>query len=482
MPVVDLPYRDSSGTTGKKHAGGASEGYTRRVCEAFENWQFDDLPDNVVQTVKLFVLDTLGVIGGAAAAPGIETLNKRLTSWEIDGPSTGLVGKWRASPPTAALANGAAAHALDFDDMHDPARVHAYCVNLPAMLAVAEERAGTSGKDFLTALATGVEFHARMGLACYDSLGRGWHPTMVLGLPSATLGVGRLLGLSGEKLVNAFGIGCHQSSGTRQPMFDGDLSKRLGPGFAARSAVLAGYLALDGLTGSVHALEGEAGYFHMYEGDEAIPDLVFDGLGEQWEILNYSMKPYPCCRCTHNLIFLGIELRNSGIAVGDIESVDLFLGRTNWLIVGQQPYQAERDSVVHAQFNAAYCFARAVVDGKVDLKSFHRPQITDPEVAGLASRVRILEDATYPPTAMEPARIKVKLKDGGSITKDRDVMKGSPGDPMSEAEAVDKFCSCLDLGLGVDQAASRRFADMILNLEKVSNVSDLVAAFPDRSV
>lgn len=177
--------------SGKPDAASAEplEGYSLRLCEALAAWRYEDLPPEVVRTVKLFVLDTLGVIGGAANAPGIPELNRRLVQWERDGAATGLIGKHRYSPPSAALANGAAAHALEFDDMHDEARVHAYCVVLPATLASAEAVGGVGGQRFLLAVAAGAELDARLGLTCFNSLGMGWHPTMTLGVFDSFNGV-----------------------------------------------------------------------------------------------------------------------------------------------------------------------------------------------------------------------------------------------------------------------------------------------------
>src|SRR5262245_23603310 len=117
-----------------------------RLCRHVAGWRFEDLPTEVVRTSKHLLLDTIGVMAGAADAPGIKTLNSRLSHWEPSGSATGLIGKHRYSPPTAALANGAAAHALDFDDQHDPARSHASCVMVPTLLATAEDMGGISGR------------------------------------------------------------------------------------------------------------------------------------------------------------------------------------------------------------------------------------------------------------------------------------------------------------------------------------------------
>jgi len=454
-----------------------ADGYSRRICAAFENWEFSRLPGEVVHRIKLFVLDTLGVIGAAANAEGIAALNRQLASWEKTGPSTALIGKWTASPPTVALANGAAAHALDFDDNHDPARVHSYAVILPAALAAAEAQGGVSGRRFIAALACGVELQCRLGLAAPRSLSRGWHPTTVLGTMGAAATVGALLGLRGEPLVHAIGLAFHQAAGTRQALNDGAHAKRLGPGFSARSAVQAAYLAAAGLTGPTRFLEGEAGYFHLYERDDVEPARVLEKLWEHWDLLTHSMKPYPCCRCTHNAIAIGIALKDQGLAADAIESVDIGMGQTNWQVVGA-PYEVDRDSPVHAQFNACYCFAAALVHGRVGLDTFQRPQILDPGMASLAAKSRVNVDDRIDASAMSPTRVIVKLRDGSSIERFLEFMKGSPEDPMSDAEARDKFAACLTSGLHAGPEPIERLGEAALGLEKLDDVKTLVALFP----
>ena len=454
------------------------EGASLRLCETISRWRYEDLPREVVTTLKFLILDALGVIGGAAGAAGIPQLNQRLSRWEGTGSATGLIRKRRYSPPTAALANGAACHALDFDDQHDPARVHTNCVTLPALLATAEDAHSVSGADFLLAYAISAELHARLGLACYNSLGKGWHPTMVFGTPSAALGAGRLLKLDSEGLGNALGLAFHQASGSAQSMRDGVLSKRLGAGFAARAAVLGAFLAADGLTGTRRTLEGNAGLFALYERGEVKPELLFDGLGTKWRIPEYSFKPYPCCRCNHTAIGIGIALHDEGIDAAAVESMEIGLGHTNWLTVGE-PYDARRDSVVHAQFNISYSFARALADGRVDLRTYQKPAITDPAIAALAPRIRVVSDSAIDPTAIEPARVKLSLRDGRSIERATNTIKGSPQSPMSEEELTAKFRACLEFGLGATPAQSDRLAEVVFALEKSSDAArDIVAAFP----
>ncbi|MDO8877679.1 MAG: MmgE/PrpD family protein [Pseudolabrys sp.] len=455
----------------------ATDGISRRLCESLVDWSYDDLPTDVVQTIKLFVVDTFGVIGGAAKAPGMAELNRTLSRWETQGSATGLIGKRRYSPPNAALANGAAAHALDFDDMHDPARIHAFCVMLPTMLAAAEDIGKVNGRDFILALAVGAEVHARLGFTCFNSLGKGWHPTMTLGTLAAALGVGRLLGQDAKGLLNTLGLAMHQTCGTAQPMLDGVLAKRLGAGIASRNAVTAAFLANDGITGPFLPLEGKAGLFHLLERDEVRPQELLEDIGREWRTRGYSVKPYPCCRCNHTSIDLAIGLRARGLKPQDVQRVDIGLPQVNFQTVGQ-PYDVTRDSIVHAQFNAAYSFARALSDGKVDLQTYTRPNITDPAIAALASRVHVASDPNEKPTDMAPSHIVVTTTDGGRIDVSARIVPGSPESPMSEAQVLDKFRGCMAFGMGLGSDAVNGFSDQIMNLEKVDEVATLCASFP----
>jgi len=455
-----------------------NECYSRELCDRLARWHYDMLPGNVVRTAKALILDTLGVIAGAAQAPGIPELNARLARWEKTGNATGLVGRRRYSPPTAALANGAAAHALDFDDQHDPARVHTSCVVLPALLAAAEDAGPVSGREFILAFALGAEMHARLGLACHNSLGKGWHPTMVFGTPAASLAAGRLLGLDGERLANALGMAYHQTSGSAQSMRDGVLSKRLGAGFAARAAVLGAFLGADGLTGTRRTLEGNAGLFSLYERGEVKPEIVTDGLGEEWRVPEYSFKPYPCCRCNHTPIGLGIRMHGEGVNVKDVTAIEIRMGHVNWLTVGD-PYDPARNDVVHAQFNASYSFARALADGYVDLRTYRKPAITDERIAALTHVTRVIDDPAIDATAIEPARVKVVLAGGRVLEASSDTIKGSPQDPMTTAEALAKLRSCLAFGMNADAGAADRLAAAVDQLEESADAArSLVKAFP----
>jgi len=453
-------------------------GLSIHLCERFFQWRPSSIPPEVTHTSKLFVIDTLGVIAAARRAEGMPILRDRFAKWDATGRSSSLIGKQACSPLTAALLNGAAAHALDFDDQHDLGRVHAYCVSLPAVLATAQEVGHVKGSEFLCALITGIEFHARLGLVCHRGIRHGWHPTTTLGALAGAVACGKVLNLDSAKLLNALGIAFHQAAGTQQSLYDNVLSKRLGPGFAARAAVLSAFLAFDGLTGPWRPLEGDAGLFKVFEHDEVEIDHLTNGLEDDWELLNYSIKPYPSCRCNHSIIDLGIQAHAAGVVPANVESIRIFVSRVNMQAIGGM-YLPSKESIVHAQFNGAFSLARSLIDGRFDLRSFGKEKLIEPSLIELARRISVLEDPNVPVDAINPVRIEIETRDGRKSVITKATLKGSTEEPLSESEIFAKFKRNLNFGFDAPDAVADRLADVVMCLETSTDAgNDIAQAFP----
>jgi 2-methylcitrate dehydratase PrpD len=143
-----------------------------------------------------------------------------------------------------------------------------------------------------------------------------------------------------------------------------------------------------------------------------------------------------------------------------------------------KPYDPGLESVVHAQFNAAYSFARALADGRVGPASYERPAITEPGVVALASRIRVVNDPSIEAEAMAPVKVVVALRDGRSIAREGDAIKGSAEDPMSERELLEKVRGCLEFG-GYPPSAAERILAAASTLEGASDAARaLVEVFP----
>ena len=458
----------------------ASDGeFEHRLSDRLASLTFSDIPAPLVEQAKLFVLDAFGVMAGAAGAPAIGELRQSIGAWESGGRATLLLEGRRASPASAALANGTAAHALDFDDQHDPARIHTLCTVLPAVLAASEDLGAVSGRSLLTAIIVGAEFACRMGLCCPRSLEHGCHPTAALGGLAAAAGAARVYGLGPREMQNALSLAFVQMSGTTQSNIDGALTKRMGAGFAARNGVLSAHLARGGLGGPRRFLTGDAGLFRIHQRGDVRPEALLEGLGDAWALADLSLKPFPCCRASHAAIQVGLELHAQGIGPESVEAIEVRLGRVNWLRVGGAFAPEDGNPVVHAQFNLAYCFAQAMLTGTVDLETF-MPQAILSADRGFVQRIRCLEAAEIDADSVAAVEVNLKMRDGRTDCRRRSTVKGSPQDPMTRAETISKFRSCVAFGAGLGASDTDRFVERVLALDTLPGLDALIAEFPAR--
>lgn len=473
--MLDKATKTSCPCAAAKPANAVEPG--RRLGAFLASYLATALPQDVVTAAKLFILDTLGVMAAGTTAVGIQELARAVRAMEPSGGiATVLIGGFSASPTSAALINAAAAHALDFDDTHDAARVHAFSIVLPAALAATELRGSVDGRALLTAVALGSEVFCRLGLTGFNTLARGWHPTTGYGSIAAAVTAARILDLSAEQVTNALGLAYVQMSGTTQSIIDGALSKRLGPGIAARNGLLAAQLARFDFTGPWRFLEGDAGLFHLHLRDEVRPEFMTENLGHVWHMLDLSMKPFPCCRCSHALIQIGIELNRQGLMPQQIKSGRLLLGAVNHGIVGAAYDPGHANPVVHAQFNATYAFCRALIDGMVGVSTFS-PDGINGLADALPQRIRCEIADDLPADALAPARVELTLADGSSLTMSRDTMKGAPDDPMTLGEILAKFNANMEWGLRAQKERADAVSRLVLSLETVEDARMLMQTF-----
>ena len=238
-----------------------------RFCAAL---RFEDLPEAAVARAKANMLDAVGCIL-AGAQTGDATPVRAMVAADGGAAQALLFGtRLRLPPAAAALANGAAGHALDYDDSSPPMIGHPSVPLVSAIFALAE-REGASGARAIAAYVAGLEASARLGRHMNPShYAAGWHATATLGTLAATVGAAHLLGLDAERVRMAVGIGASTAAGIRKNF--GSAVKPLHAGLAARNGVVAAQLAAHGLVADADALDGERGFVHVF-GGAARPDL-----------------------------------------------------------------------------------------------------------------------------------------------------------------------------------------------------------------
>lgn len=401
------------------------------------------LPDELIATTKRFILDTVGVMIAGTRAPGCEEVAAYACQW-TGSPSATLITGRSAPAPYAALVNAVMAHAVEFDDTYEPADVHAYCVVLPAVLAVAEaEGSGISGLEMVAAVAKGVDIAYRMGSAIRTY--RGWHPTATCGIIGATVAAGLVARLDEQRLHHAVGIAYSLAAGTFQPVVDPSLAKRLQPGFAARGAVEAVLLARAGLTGPRDVLQGVFGFFPLFEANEYDPKILTDGLGVQFLGAFASMKPYPCCRFNHGAIDAALAVAATIDVDGEaarraaIADVEIAIPDETLDYVGRR-FGSGPDRRIEAQFSVAYTVASALVRGHVTLQDFTGEAVGDPMLAEFARSIRI---KGMPVGRYGPSTVRVEFATGAILERTTSQMKGEPGNGLSTGELLAKLRDCL---------------------------------------
>ena len=449
----------------------------------FCNLRYEDLPAEVVDMTKNQVLDLLGVALGGSREAGIAELRELIREWGGAAQSTVLRYGDKAPTPNAAQVNASMAHALDFDDVHEDAIMHPGVVTIPTALAMAEYVGGQSGREFITSVVLGTDFICRLGLATRpgENIHKyGWHLTSIYGFLTAAAVAGRILGLDEDRLTNAIGIGYHQSAGNGQAVKDGVLTKRLGPGFAVRGGIVSALLAKKAVSGARNILEGRAGMYHVYHGASFSREILLGELGERFETVNVSIKPYPCCRGVHTFIDAGLALvTKHNLRPQDIESVLIQCGEgTYFLLATPLETKTRPTNPVDSQFSIIWGVATALARRRATLADFSAAAIKSTDILDITSKTRVEVDHTLDRTEVgpEPARVTVTTKSGAVFTEQVDQPTGTPSRPLSFAEVVNKFKSCLaHAEAPVSEEKANRLVELVAELEKVEDVRELIS-------
>jgi 2-methylcitrate dehydratase PrpD len=439
--------------------------------------EYDQLPLESIDMTKKDILDVLGTMIAGSAALGVEEVGGLIKEWGGKKESTVVAFDCMVPSPNAALVNATMGHALDYDDGHDGAVAHAAVSVVPASFAVAERRGKVNGKEFITAVALGMDLLCRMGLATKVTLREsGWVYTSIYGYFGATAAAGKILGLDTEKMVNAFGIAYSQTAGNFQAMADAVLTKRMQPGFAAKSGVLSALLAQRGITGARNSMEGQYGLYNVYLRGQFDPLILTSQLGKAFEVTNIGFKPYPSCGYTHGPIYATLNLvLEHNIGPEDVRQINISTGENAGDLCTPLERKRRPETIPDAQFSIPYTIATAVVKRKVGISEFTLESIQDPRVLKIAQLVtpRILPELTR--REVEPAIVEIETKDGNRYSRREEFRKGSPRNPMTTDELTNKFRDCAVHGKKeLSKRKIEKAIQLVNELEKVDDVSKII--------
>jgi 2-methylcitrate dehydratase PrpD len=412
------------------------------------------------------LLDTVGVTLAGAGQPAARIV-QRVIEADGRGPCRVLGTALGASPGNAALANGTAAHALDYDDMCFVSLAHPSAPLVAAALAAAD-RAGASGPALLDAYVVGFEIEGRLGRAMNPRhYQRGWHCTSTLGTIGAAAAASRLVGLDPSAAGHALAIAASEASGVKENF--GTMVKPLHAGLAARNGVLAAQLAKAGMTASAAAIEGAQGFLAAMDSRQRSLAGVVADLGARWEILEtgITVKLYPSCAGTHPALDALLDLKRRERFAGDeVEAVEIGVDPiVPTILIYDRP-----SSGLEGKFSMPFCAAAALVHGHVGLETFEASQIGLPAIAAMQARVTMRIDPTLDLSAppLTQARVTVRLRDGRVLTASANGARGYHDRPASDDELAAKFMSCATQTMSEAQAA-----DALVALRGIESVADV---------
>jgi 2-methylcitrate dehydratase PrpD len=329
------------------------------VLEHFADWasltSAGDFPPLAFERAGLAFEDTIGCMIAGANDAATNSVRRSVAQWGTGG-ARAIGTQARLPASWAALINGTAAHALDFDDEFLPALTHASAVLVSALLALAEEH-GSTGEGVLAAYIVGVELNAALGRGLirshYDA---GWHATSTIGTIAAAGACARLMGLDQHQIANAMSLGVSVAAGCKAQF--GSSAKPLHAGFAAQHAIESAKLAACGVEGNLDVLEGPMGFLDLYGGPSPAGwELPYQELGKPLAIVGEGLmaKRFPCCTATHRALDCFLRLRDEqAFTVADVDSLDIVVGyghKRNLM------YDLP-ETAAQARFSMHYCISR----------------------------------------------------------------------------------------------------------------------------
>lgn len=444
---------------------------------------YDALPITAREAAKKSVLDTLGVI---LAASGMEpaVLGVIDVVRESGGtPQASVLGFGDRLPAiAAAMANGALAHCLDYDDQ-TPWGQHSASSVVPAVLALAERKGGASGKDIIAAVAVGQDIFAR--LRCNVGWKKDWNLSTVMGVFAATAAASRITGLSTRETANAIGIASMQCSGIMEMVCGtGSDLRGLYAGFSAKGAVLATLMAEKGVPGIEKLFEGEYGFFNTYFDGRYDREAILAGLGTDYKGAVTLYKRWPSVGTAHSHMKAVIDIvTENDLASDDIAEIRLHVGDYHQLMC--QPLELRRapSTLADAKFSLPFLVAVAAVRRGMSVSDFTKPGLSDPMVLETSSKIRLVPDPSLDwKLELPQGRVEVIATDGRRWDKFGLNIPGNAENPMSWNDIGSKFTECAAVSVNpLPLELVETVIQQIRNLEGVDNLDELMAVLAPQS-
>lgn len=435
--------------------------FTKELASFVANTRGDAIPDVSLEYAKIILLDTVGVGLASSATPLVEKLIAFAAAMGGNEQSSLFASKEKKSALQAALINGSAIHAFDFDDSSARFLGHPSTSIIPSLMSLAELE-GASGREVLNAYLIGLQASFvvadSVGEVMYDA---GFHNTSALGIVGAGAACANLLGLDEEATVRALAASATQAFGLKRSF--GTMCKPFHAGQAAAGAVTAVLLARDGFTGASDIFEGPNGMFSAFGGTADIMPLTT--LGKEWSVEEVVQKAHAACQWTHSPINAALDLQKANnIAYQDIDRIEIIASD----IALKSADVRVPLTGLQAKFSVPYGVANGLVTGSTGLAGYTDEAVKNPDALALIERITA---RPHPKADKFEAKVSITTKSGDTYTEFSDVFAEQPTLDEKRATAMDKFLDNTASILGETKA--KDLAELIMRFETVEHAPEL---------
>ncbi len=463
----------------KRHNDGES------VSRVLANWvhsvNYDEIPTNVIKQTKFRVLDIVGAMLGGM---NLDLIAQVRSATRLSQSSDCLIQVPGCTEKTdlqgATILMGTMGCVLEYDDSHLSTGIHASTPIVATSIALGQQL-GSSGKELIQAVLVGNELTCRLGVAAPGTFHRvGFHPTAVLSTFGSCYSATKLMKLPVDAIMNAIGICGSFSSGIMASWQDGTSAKSLHAGWSGAAGLSASHFASHGVSGPEEVYEGRFGFYKTHIQDknyEVDYGSIFNNLGHHWEVLNIVPRAYPCGHYIQPYVAASLELaNNNNLDIQNIVEIECLVP-DYWvpLICEPRKEKVKPTTPWHARYSMQFCVAVSLINKYFDKNSLSLISLSNEDLLALTNKVIYSIDSTATDRNRWSGEIIISLKNGEKIRHRVDDLLGTPLNPMSEEDLINKFIHNASGVINID--AAYEFVENIFKLEKMSDVRGIFDPF-----
>ncbi len=438
--------------------GDGNTGLTARLGSFIAGTDAKEIPDEAFEHAKVAFLDWVAVTVAGKDDPLVLKLIEYANAMGGNEQATILGYGVKKSVSQAALINGSASHALDYDDTLEAFLGHPSVTLFPSLLALSEWKEKAGG-DFLAAyligLQVGITIAQCAGMEHYMA---GWHGTSTIGHLASAAGCAWLLGLDAQQSAYALGVGATQASGLKRVF--GTMCKPFHAGRSSQAGLMSALLAEQGFTSAEDALEGPQGFFEVLRGSGN--DEPVNRLGNEWGVGDLSQKYHASCHATHSPLEATLAIvEKEKVPLEEIEAIRV---QSSQLALSAAS-KTEAATGLEGKFSIPYCVANALITGQTGTQAFTDEKVRDPAVNELMKKIKVAQD---PEMKTLESRVEMETRGGKIHSALVDVLKEVPPLEIKREKVKSKYLDLCEPVMGADKSGA--LADQILGLEKLKSV------------